>query len=87
MLDGAPAVALTEYFRRCIEDLLSLLLSQSYLPVCDVVIVFNVIISILVYKRVVTEIILVYRLLLLGLFLLCLNFCPLALNHIIKLLF
>ena len=87
MLYGTTAVALTEYLRRCIEDLLSLLLFQSYLPIGGVVIVFFVIFSILVYERVITEIILVYRLLILNLFLLSLNFCHLALINIIILLF
>lgn len=84
MLYGTPAVTFAKYFRRRINNLLSFLLPQPYLPARHVVIVILVeLLRILVYKRVIAEIIFVYYILLFGLFLLCLNFCHLVLFHIV----
>ena len=79
VLDRTPTITFTKQYWRCIHDLLPLLLSQFYLLAYHfAIIVFKI--GILVLERMITKVIIVDHLLLLGLFLLCLNFCHLVLS-------
>ena len=79
VLDRTPTITFTKQYWRCIHDLLPLLLPQFYLLAYHfVIIVFKI--GILVLERMITKVIIVDHLLLLGLFLLCLNFCHLVLS-------